>query len=108
MKEERLSCNGLSRAMKHGCTTMNLQENVKTWSGNTLLSRKFKSVHSASKVMLMLSWDFNGPIIKDYQVHGKMVSSGWYCVVLEELKPAICSEHKGMQTNGVVLHHTNA
>jgi len=25
----------LSQAMEHGCTTMNLQENIKAWSGNT-------------------------------------------------------------------------
>jgi len=35
MKEERLSCNGLSQAMKHGCTTVNLEANVKAWGSNT-------------------------------------------------------------------------
>jgi len=52
MKTERLSCKG----MKHGSTTINLQANVKAWSGNTTTPRtkKFRSVPSAGKVMLML------------------------------------------------------
>jgi len=32
-----------------------------------------------------------------------------YCAMLEEeLKPAICSEHRVMLTNGVLFHHDNA
>jgi hypothetical protein len=32
-----------------------------------------------------------------------MVSSAQYCAMLEEaLKPAICSKHRGILTNGVV------
>jgi hypothetical protein len=52
MKTERLSCKG----MKHGSTTINLQANVKAWSGNTTTPRtkKFRRVPSAGKVMLML------------------------------------------------------
>jgi len=36
MKRENPTFIELSQAMKHECTTMNLQGNVKTWSGNTL------------------------------------------------------------------------
>jgi hypothetical protein len=35
-------------------------------------TKKFKSVPYASKVMLMLFWDFNGPILKHYQDYGQM------------------------------------
>jgi hypothetical protein len=35
MKKARLSFNGLLQAMQHRCTTMNLQADVKTWSGST-------------------------------------------------------------------------
>jgi hypothetical protein len=52
VKTEELSCNGLSQAMKHGCTTMNLQANVKEWSRNR--TKKFKTVPSASRVILTL------------------------------------------------------
>jgi len=34
MKKERPSCNRLSQAMQHGCTTMKVQANVKAWNGN--------------------------------------------------------------------------
>jgi hypothetical protein len=77
----------------------------------TSLSRtkKFKSVPSASKAMLMLFQDFNGPILKHYQDCGQVVSSVWYCAVLEwEFKPTIHIKCKEMLTDGVVLHHDNA
>jgi len=32
--KDRLPCNRLSQAIKHGYTIMNLQANVKPWSGN--------------------------------------------------------------------------
>jgi len=59
--------------------------------------------------MLTLFWDFNGPILEHYQDHGQAVSSARYCAMLEEkLKPAIRSKHRGMLTDGVVLHRDNA
>jgi len=44
---------------------------------HTLLhqSKKFVSVPFARKVMLMLFWDFNGPILKHFQECGQTVSS---------------------------------
>jgi hypothetical protein len=52
---------------------------------------------------------FNGQILESYQDHGQTVNSAQYCATLEEeLKPTICSEHRGMLTNGAVLHHDNA
>jgi hypothetical protein len=60
---------------------------------------KFRSVPSAGKVILMLFWDFNGPILEHYQDLGQMVSSAWYCAMLEEeLKSATCSKCRGMLT----------
>jgi len=47
-------------------------------------TKKFKSVPSASKVMLTLFWDFNRPILEHYQDHGQIVSSAQYCVMLKE------------------------
>jgi len=43
---DMLSCNPLPQMMKHGCTTMNLQANIKAWRGETSSSRtkKFKKV----------------------------------------------------------------
>jgi hypothetical protein len=38
-----------------------------------------------------------------------MDNSAQYCAMLKEkVKPTICSKHRGMLTNGVVLHHNKA
>jgi hypothetical protein len=82
---------------------MDLQANVKAWSGNiSPRIEKFESVPSVSKVMLI-------PILKHYQDCGQMVSGVWCCAVFEEeLKPAIHRNCRGMLTNGGVLYHDNA
>jgi hypothetical protein len=110
MDKERLSCKGLSHMMKHGCTTMNLQATLKHEAETHTSSptiKEFKSLPSASKV-LILFWDFNTPILEHYQALGQTVNSAQYCAILEKvLKLAICSKHRGILTNGVVLHHDN-
>jgi hypothetical protein len=54
---------------------------------------KFKSVPSASEVMLTMFWDFNRPILEHYQDCEQMVNSAKYFAMLEEaLKPVICSK----------------
>jgi len=86
VKKEKLFCNRLSQEMKYGCTTVNLQ-----------------SVPSAGKVMLVLFWDFNGPILEHFQVCGQTVNKAQYCAMLEvELKPTVHSKCRGMLTDGVV------
>jgi hypothetical protein len=49
-------------------------------------AKKFKSVPSAGKVMLMLFWNLNGPILKHYQDCGQIVNTAWYCAMLEGVK----------------------
>jgi hypothetical protein len=62
-------------------------------------TKKFRSVLSAGKVILMLFWHFNVPILEHSQDHGQIVNSAWYYAVLEdESKPAICIKHRGMLT----------
>jgi len=64
---------------------------------------------SASKVMLTLFWDFDGPILEHHKECGQTVSSVQYCAMLEEeVKPPICSQDRGMLINGGVLHLNNA
>jgi len=41
------------------------------WEHMSLRTKKFKSVPYASKVMLTLFWDINGPILKHYHDHGQ-------------------------------------
>jgi hypothetical protein len=98
-----MGTHGNAHAMKHGHTTMNLQANVKAWSGNRYHhpgTKKFRSVPSAGKMMWMLLWDFNRYIFEHYQDHGQMVNSAWYCALLEEeLKPVIHNKLRGVVTN---------
>jgi len=47
-------------------------------------TKKFRNIHSASKVMLTLFWDFNGPILERYTDCGQSVNSTQYCAMLEE------------------------
>jgi len=68
-------------------------------------NKKFRSVPSAGKVMLISFWDFNGPTLEHYQDQGQMINSGVYCAMFEvELKPAICSKLRRMLTDGVSLN----
>jgi hypothetical protein len=59
--------------------------------------------------MLTLFLDFNGPILEHYQDRGQTANIARYCAMLEqEFQAAICSKHRGMLTNSVVLNHENA
>jgi hypothetical protein len=60
-------------------------------------------------MILLVFWVFSGSVLEHYQEFGQVVYSAQYCTMLEEeLKPTVCSKHRGMLTNGVVLHHDNA
>jgi len=64
---------------------------------------------SPSKVILMLFWDLNMSILEHYEDCEQTINSVWYWPMLEEeLKPAICSKHRRILRNGVVLHHNDA
>jgi hypothetical protein len=69
----------------------------------SLRNKKFKSVPSASKVILTVFWDLNGPILKHSQDHGQTVmhGTGLYLKLITD------SKRRRMLTNGVVLHHNN-
>jgi hypothetical protein len=55
-------------------------------------TKKSKNVPSAKKVMLILFWEINGPILEHYMEHGQIVNSARYSAMLKDMvKPAICS-----------------
>jgi hypothetical protein len=59
-------------------------------------TKKLKNVPSAKKVMLILFWDINGPILEHYMEHGQTVNSERYSAMLKDkLKPAIHSKRRG-------------
>jgi hypothetical protein len=103
---KRLSCSGLSQIMKHGFTTESASSYQSMEWQNTSLPR---SIPSSGKVILMLFWDFNGPVLNHYQDSRQKDNSAGYCAMLEEeLKPATCSRPIGALTYGVVLHYNSA
>ena len=72
-------------------------------------NKKFKTQASALKVMLTIFWDVNGPVLVHFQEKGKTVNSTQYSdMLLNELKPAIQSNRRGLLSKRVLLLHDNA
>jgi histone-lysine N-methyltransferase SETMAR len=72
-------------------------------------NKKVKNVPCAKKVMLILFWDINGPILEHYMEHGQTVNSERYSAMLKEkLKLAIHSKRRGLLSKTMLLHHNNA
>ena len=71
--------------------------------------QKFKSQPSAGKLMFMVFWESQGPILEHYTENGVTVTSVNYCNVLRnELRPSIRSKQRGRLTQGFLLSHNNA
>jgi hypothetical protein len=47
------------------------------------VKKNFKSAHSAGKIMLILFWDTNGPVLEPYQEKGETVNNVRYSAMLE-------------------------
>jgi hypothetical protein len=64
---------------------------------------------SASKLMLTIFLDSQGPILETYLERGTTVTSAIYCDMLQrELKPATHSKRRGRLSEGILLLHHNA
>jgi len=67
-------------------------------------NKKFKTQASAVKVMLTIFWDVNDPILMHFQEKGQTVTSARYSdILVNELKPAIVSKHRGLLSKRVLL-----
>jgi histone-lysine N-methyltransferase SETMAR len=54
-------------------------------------------------------WEINGPILEHYMSKGTTITRSSYCdLLVNHLKPAIRSKHRGLLTTGVLLLHDNA
>jgi len=59
--------------------------------------------------MLTIVWEGNDPISVQFQEKGQTVTSARYSAMLvNELKPAIRSKHRGLLSKRVLLLHDNA
>lgn len=70
--------------------------------------KKFKTQHSAGKVMLSVFWDTEGILLEDYLEKGKTVNADYYCELLDKLRRAIENKRRGKLSRGVLLIHDNA
>ena len=71
--------------------------------------KKFKTQHSAGKVMLTVFWGSKGPILEDYLEKGRTINSARYSDLLaNSLKPAVRTKRRGLLSKKVLLLHDNA
>jgi hypothetical protein len=72
-------------------------------------NKKFETQASALKVMLTIFWDVNGPILVHFQEKGQTVNSMRYSdMLVNELKPTIQSNRRGLLSKRILLLHDNA
>ena len=73
-------------------------------------SCKFKSVHSAGKVMASIFWDVQGAVIIDYLVYGqgRTINGAYYACKLRRLCQGITRKRRGTLNRGVLLLQDNA
>ena len=61
------------------------------------------------RVMLMLFWDSKEPLLEHYMSEGTLLTSSSYCdLLVNHLKPEVCSKCCGQLTTGILLLHDNA
>ncbi|BFZ16731.1 hypothetical protein BsWGS_19770 [Bradybaena similaris] len=80
---------------ENGCTSIcdeSKRQSLEWWHTLSPSKKKFKFQPFDGKVLLMLFWDMNGPLVEHYHKKGETVNSARYSTLLEdELKPAIQS-----------------
>ena len=69
---------------------------------------KFKSVHSAEKVMASIFWDSQGVIMIDHLEQGCTINGAYYAGELRRLPQVIVKKRQGKLTRGVLLLQDNA
>ena len=72
--------------MRPGFITMNLSRKDHLWNGATPRVKKFKSQHSAGKIMATVFWDIEGVILADFMSQGTTINSDVYTDTLRKLK----------------------
>ena len=76
---------------------------------SSLASKKFKTQASAGKVVLTVFWAVNGLILVHFQEKGQTVTNARYSdMLVNKVKPAIQSKHRGLLSKRVLLLHNNA
>ena len=70
--------------------------------------KKFKTQPSAGKVMATVFWDAKGVIMLDFLPKTSTITGMYYANLLDQLRTAICEEHRGKLSKDVLLQQVNA
>ncbi|GFW70551.1 mariner Mos1 transposase [Trichonephila clavipes] len=65
--------------------------------------KKFGAVRSAGKVLLIVFFDVQGPLLAEFLEHRKSINSDVYCETLRRLRRSIKNKRPGLLTEGGVL-----
>lgn len=97
------------QVMRHGSTIMNQRAKKQSMEWKHLSSpvpKKFKQQSFCNKLMLMIFWDMNGPILITFQIHDETLNSATYCaLVQDQLKCIIYHKWWGLIFRGATLHN---
>ena len=70
--------------------------------------KKFKSVHSAGKVMASIFWDSQGVIMIDHHEQGRTINGAYYAGETRRPRQEIARKRQGKLIRGVLLLQVNA
>ena len=84
------------------------QESMQWKHKDSPAPKKFRTQHSAGKVMATVFWDSRGVIMLDYKPNKTTITGAYYADIMRKLREAIKQKRRGMLTAGVLLLHDNA
>ncbi|GFS10848.1 histone-lysine N-methyltransferase SETMAR [Elysia marginata] len=92
----------------HHCTPGTKQDSM-TWKHPfSPVTKKFKVMRSAKKIMGTVFWDSRGVLLFETLQREETINAVRYCQTLDKLREAIRRKHPRQLTNRVILQHDNA
>ena len=70
--------------------------------------KKFKTQHSAGKVMATVFWDAQGVIMLDFLAKKSTITGAYYANFLDQLRTAIREKRRGKLSKRILLQQDNA
>jgi hypothetical protein len=93
----------------HHCQPKTKRNSMQWKDPSSHVAKKSKMQPLVGKLMLIILWDSQGPILETYLEHGTTVTNATYCDMLQRvLKPAIRSRRRERLSEGVFLLHDSA
>ena len=101
----------LALKIRHWFTTLTQSQKCRANNGSILAlppAKKFKRVHLAGKVMVLIVWDSQGVIMIDYLEQGCTINGAYYAGESRRLHREITRRRRGKMTHGVLILQENA